>query len=331
MIVQNTVITKWNAKTKKHYVSLGYTYTKMGDFVEVNVFDLLPSSAERVIVKCDYCEKEYSVKWSDRRTYMSDDFPDGNLDACKGCGWKKLKSRFEFLYGVGNPMYVEEFKQRKEEAVFEKYGVSNVFQNEEIKNKIKETNLVTYGFEYSSQSPKIKKKIEKSFLDKFGFKNVFQNEEIKEKIRKTNIEKYGVSSYTQTEEYRIKSKITNNERYGADNWMQTDEGREYFSGENSPVWKGGVNDPRWDRLKKEYKDWRFSIFKIYNFSCDICGNSDYVEAHHLYNYKDYPDLRYEKGNGVCLCQSCHIDFHRKYGKKNNTPEQYFEYKKSVKI
>lgn len=197
--------------------------------------------------------------------------------------------------------------------------------------KAKEIVLEKYGVSNFSNAPGAREKQAKTNLKIFGVENVFQNSKIKKKIKKTNIEKYGVPSYTQTEEYRIKSKVTNNERYGSDSWMQTDEGREYFSGENSPVWKGGVLGDERDRKGLEYKEWRFYIFKSHNFSCDICGNNDYVEAHHLYNYKDYPELRFEKGNGVCLCQDCHIDFHRKYGKKNNTPEQYFEYKKSVQI
>ena len=36
MLITKTVKQKWNAKTKRHYVELGYTYTKMGsDILEI--------------------------------------------------------------------------------------------------------------------------------------------------------------------------------------------------------------------------------------------------------------------------------------------------------
>lgn len=281
---------------------------------------------EKIFTKWNSRTKKYYENLGYIYSFMGDDFlvevsdlmknsSERVLVKCDYCGeiydivWAHRTKIINNNYPSSSKDACYDCKAKKaKEVVFEKYGVSNIFNIPGAKEKQAKTNLEIFGVE-----------------------NVFQNNKIKKKIKKTNIKKYGFPSYTQTEEYRVKSKITNNERYGADSWMQTGEGREYFSGENSPVWKGGINDPRWDRLKKEYRDWRFSIFKIYNFSCDICGNNDYVEAHHLYNYKDYPDLRYEKGNGVCLCQPCHIDFHRKYGKKNNTPEQYFEYKKSVQI
>lgn len=59
MLISKTVLIKWNAKTKKHYVSLGYEFTKMGDSFEVNVNDLTLGSNVLVDVKCDYCGKNY--------------------------------------------------------------------------------------------------------------------------------------------------------------------------------------------------------------------------------------------------------------------------------
>ena len=41
-------------------------------------------------------------------------------------------------------------------------------------------------------------------------------------------------------------------------------------------------------------------------------------AHHLYSHHKNEDLRYDVSNGVTLCKECHLDFHRKYGLKNNT-------------
>ena len=52
-----------------------------------------------------------------------------------------------------------------------------------------------------------------------------------------------------------------------------------------------------------------------------------LSAHHLYNWADYPEHRRDISNGITICRDHHIKFHSKqyYGKKNNTPDQYFEY------
>ena len=44
MLISKTAFVKWNSKNKKHYVDLGYTFTKMGDEFEVNVEDLTSGS-----------------------------------------------------------------------------------------------------------------------------------------------------------------------------------------------------------------------------------------------------------------------------------------------
>ena len=44
MLITKTVKVKWNPKTRKHYESLGYEYTKIGDEFEVKVDDLTKGS-----------------------------------------------------------------------------------------------------------------------------------------------------------------------------------------------------------------------------------------------------------------------------------------------
>ena len=99
-----------------------------------------------------------------------------------------------------------------------------------------------------------------------------------------------------------------------------------FTGENSPVWKGGINDVRWDRLKPIYKAWRNSVYQRDNYCCQKCKkHSKHLQSHHILNWKDYEENRYEINNGITFCESCHIDFHRKYGKRNNNAEQVIEF------
>ena len=172
------------------------------------------------------------------------------------------------------------------------------------------------------QVPEYFDKQRESCMESLGVSNPFESEEIKEKIYQTNLEKYGKKSYTQTEEYLEKRKETNLEKYGCEDFMQLPKYKEMFLGSKSPVWKGGINDPRWERLSKKYKEWRFSIFQRDEFICKKYGkHSKILQAHHIFNWAKYPNKRYDIKNGITLCEECHMSFHIEFGKKDNNPEQ----------
>ena len=100
------------------------------------------------------------------------------------------------------------------------------------------------------------------------------------------------------------------------------------SGENNSNWK---DYPLKDEIRKLRKSkynriWVKEVKEKYNYTCDVCGSKENLHSHHLYNWADYPDYRFELDNGVCLCKKCHFEFHKIYGKKNNTKEEYLEYK-----
>ena len=87
------------------------------------------------------------------------------------------------------------------------------------------------------------------------------------------------------------------------------------------------------RIRKsiEYILWRKSIFERYNFTCQKCNQSGgRLVAHHIFNFADYPEQRLNINNGITLCQQCHDDFHKIYGKHNNTKEQLTEFLKNEK-
>lgn len=107
-----------------------------------------------------------------------------------------------------------------------------------------------------------------------------------------------------------------------------------FMGENSNNWKGGIT-PENTRIRNssDYKQWRLSVFQKDNFTCQICGDNKghNLQAHHLKNFSDYKELRLDINNGITMCESCHDphsegSFHYIYGTRNNTPEQFEEFK-----
>lgn len=146
------------------------------------------------------------------------------------------------------------------------------------------------------------------FLIKYGVTNTQEIPGVKEKMKRTSLERYGV------------------ENYGAI-WSKE------HSGELSPSWKGDAITERLERNSLDYKQWRKNVFDRDLYTCKCCGarngNGKYIrlEAHHIFNFGKYLEKRYDVDNGITLCQECHIDFHRKYGKQDNTIKQLEEFYK----
>ena len=74
----------------------------------------------------------------------------------------------------------------------------------------------------------------------------------------------------------------------------------------------------------------YKCFENANYCCDCCGlkrtNKNTLNAHHLDGWNWAKDKRLELANLVSLCEKCHESFHNKFGRGNNTKEQYLEFK-----
>lgn len=156
--------------------------------------------------------------------------------------------------------------------------------------------------------------------------------------------------------FKKKSQVNNN-NYCSVECMGKDRKRLY-SGENNSNWQGGVTDIS-EYLRHALKKWREDSFKKYNYKCDISNSNKNLIIHHLYNFSDIVNevfkitnieinnkisdyseneletlkekclkLHYKYGLGVCLTEELHKEFHNIYGKRNNTLEQYMEFKKN---
>lgn len=93
---------------------------------------------------------------------------------------------------------------------------------------------------------------------------------------------------------------------------------------NYPVEEGQIS----------YATFRKRVLERDNSTCVICGykyKEKYdIVVHHLDAYFSYPERRTDVENGVSLCKKCHNKFHRKYGKRDNTEEQFKEFYKNIK-
>ena len=79
------------------------------------------------------------------------------------------------------------------------------------------------------------------------------------------------------------------------------------TGENSPAWQGGkTKESKCRRTRVDYKDWRLKVFQRDNFTCQQCGKKTRdIEAHHIKEACNYPELIYDVDNGITLCHKCH--------------------------
>lgn len=98
-------------------------------------------------------------------------------------------------------------------------------------------------------------------------------------------------------------------------------------GEKSYRWKGGIS-PENVKIRNsfEMKIWRKAVFVRDNFTCQKYGTrGGELHPHHINNFADFPELRFAIDNGITLSKKAHDEFHKIYGKKNNTREQLLEF------
>lgn len=172
-------------------------------------------------------------------------------------------------------------------------------------------------------------------LKKYGTENPFANQRIKEKISATNMKRYGVKCSQQNKTVRAKTEDTCMKRYGVKNYVELFSGK--FIGENSPVWKGGAEVSRIERSTHEYIVWRDSVYKKDKYQCQKCGARNgngknvVLNAHHVLNWADNIEARYDVSNGITMCDKCHTRFHQIYGRRHTTLAQINSFLEDEKV
>lgn len=111
-----------------------------------------------------------------------------------------------------------------------------------------------------------------------------------------------------------------------------EETSERMRGDRCKFWKGGINEEN-DTLRhrREYKEWRTSVYERDDYVCQCCGvRGGKLNAHHINQFANYHELRYDIRNGITLCENCHDStkegsFHNIYGTHDTTSIQLREY------
>lgn len=110
------------------------------------------------------------------------------------------------------------------------------------------------------------------------------------------------------------------------------------SGKNHYFYNPNLTSEERKRLRAttfntKIRDFRNAVFERDSYTCQICNNKSskknkvILNAHHLNGFHWFVEGRYDFNNGVTLCKLCHKDFHKHYGSRNNTREQFEEYMK----
>lgn len=126
------------------------------------------------------------------------------------------------------------------------------------------------------------------------------------------------------------------------------------SRENSNLWKGGIT-PLHNFMRDKIVEWKKESARAYNYKCIITGDGDFI-IHHLFSFanilretmeelqlpfndkiNEYTDKElkaieellirkhFEYGLGIPLSKETHEEFHKIYGKGDNTPSQFEEF------
>lgn len=352
MLLTEIVEVKWRKDNKKYYEGKEYLFTKIGDEFNVFINDLPINSNKEIECTCDYCaengiykiiNKKYKKYVSQREVIQK--------DCCLECAHVKQKEVCLLKYGVEYYSQLEESKTNIGN-IKRKHNIEEVFQlfkdvgyelltEEYINNEqhlqyicpihgLKEISLGHFlmgkrcsecSHDRISEGQKLSQDyIETLFLER-GYEVVSEYVNYKSPIQficKKHSNKIQETSFGNF----VNTKHCCCECYG-----------ENCSGENHWNWKGGGNSESMRaRRTKEYKEWRKLIFERDNYTCQCCGDNKghNLSAHHIKNFSDNEELRFDTDNGVTLCDKCHNpnqigSFHNLYGTFNNTKEQLEEY------
>ena len=337
LVLPQKVKVKWNGNVRKHYKSRGYVYTKYLDEFYVDVEELTKGSTSIVNVKCDFCDLINQMSYKDYLHLGSD------LYCCPKCLTHKKKYRDE-----NGKLQFMEIPYRNKEWLYNEYIIKNRMA-EEIANDysinlrtlrewIAKFGLIKYG--------KLKNELPKEDLYNMYFVEHMTSEEIALKYNCTGntvislIKEYGYEVPTRSELL----KIYYTEKGGLEKARETQSTMENRI--KSSCRQHGISIDEFNgfstteqhiaRNNTYYKEWTNKVFERDNYTCQCCGKrGGNLNAHHLYNFSEYEDLRYDLNNGITLCEKCHLikypnSFHSIYGERNNTPEQITEFIQNYK-
>jgi len=163
----------------------------------------------------------------------------------------------------------------------------------------------------------------KCFLEKRSEvqKELWKDDKYREHMVKVHTGKKQSKESIEKRRQALKGRVSPNL---GNHWKMTDEQRlnqskSVLSGKAHPNYIDGrtpIN--KIIRRSVEFKLWREAVFARDDYTCQKCNQrGNILHPHHIFNFADFPDLRFEVDNGITFCEKCHRLFHKRFGYKNN--------------
>lgn len=344
------VIIKWNGKNRKYYEEKGYVFTGRGDQFEVNVNNISLATRCEVNINCDFCGNFAFTICNKTYNQMRKKHPN-KKDVCEECKInnpeaKSIKTKITF------EIVMNKFKELNLNLLTTKDEYKNASMNfrytcpnhEETIQTITWASIkkVKYGCKFCSLEGVVESKrdhhdeiygnrklpwelsldIAKNEFEKRGFLLLETNY----KDNQTPM-KYICLKHTDKGEQQTSLKtVMQKEKYPyVCKWCHI----ETVKGEKSHLWKGGLTvKNKIIRESFEMAQWRKSVFERDQYTCQACGDNTggNLNAHHIENFSENEEKRFDVDNGITLCEKCHDpsfigSFHYIYGTIKNTREQ----------
>lgn len=332
LILPQLIKIKWHPNTRQHYVDLGYKFTSYGDYLYVHIPDLTNGSTYKVKIQCDYCGKTSEIVWKHFLKLK------GNTYCCKEC----LKHKKIQKDDKGNIYYVE-IPYRNRTWLYNEYVTKDRYAEDIAKEcGINKRSLMDWVSKLNIEKRSIKTKdLTKEILyDLYIIQHKSSLEiakmyDVCDSTILNLMKKFNIPSFSNSEAFtfylyekggleKIREYSSSIENRIRTSCRQTGIPIDEFKGFSTTAQHIARNNYK-------YKYWKQEVFKRDNYTCQCCGKrGGNLNAHYLYNFSEYKDLRYDVSNGITLCEKCHLinysgSFHAIYGEHNNTPEQVYEF------
>lgn len=332
LVHPQSVLVKWSTASKKHFINLGYTFSKFGDVFMCDISQLPQYSEIEVDIECDFCHLFLKIPYKRALKLKSDRY------CCTECLSHKKKTRDQY----GNLCFIE-IPYRNKEWLYKRYIVDNAIAPDIAKEC--SINVRTLR-EWISTFGLVDLKNKTEHITKEDLHKLY----VKDRLTALEIGKiYGVTDGTilallRKNEIEIPNRSELMRRYFYEK-NGIEKFRKMSSSDSYRIMKSctqrGISEESFDgflrseneriRNSSLYREWRRKVFSRDDFTCQRCGvRGGHLNAHHIENFSDNHSLRLDLANGVTLCECCHSvkypnSFHSIYGEKRNNAKQLFEF------